>query len=235
MPEEESMSLGGSVGLFDLNQDGEAEMTVSGIFGKGYKTQSAGTVITEIVPGNSLYKTRVVSLIYRVGTTAHTLTLMRPVGDTTTTSAAATGQAVINVATASPAKTAAGALETLAAADYLAWKDTDGTWQYDIISSVSSNAITMTSNVPSAISAGATIWAFYEVGRAAHIQFNPGASTTRTLYPNFQTGITKQVNEYNIRSGVGDPVLFHSDNSTAAGFLENIAGTYVDSSQFTMT
>ena len=232
MPEEVEMSLGGGSILMESD---EGVTTMGGIFGKGYKTQTANTVITEIIPGTASYKTRVTSLIYRVGTTAHTLTLMRPVGNTVTSVSAASGQKVMTLVNASPAYTAAGALETLAAADWLAWKDADGTYQYDVIASISTNSVTMTVNLPSAVSAGATVWAFYEVGRSSHVQFNPGVSTTRTLYPNFQTGITKQVNEFNVRTGVGDPVLFHSDNGTADGFLEGIAGIYVTSDQFSQT
>tara|TARA_Y100000310_G_scaffold343421_1_gene450967 strand:+ start:6650 stop:7354 length:705 start_codon:yes stop_codon:yes gene_type:complete len=229
--QEVSMSMPWTVGMSDT----EGAQIMGGVFGKGYKTETADTVITQLIPGNATSKARVTSLIYRVAGTAHTLTLMRPIGATAVDLAAASGQADMVVTNLSPASTAAGALEALAANDYIAWCDREGTYQYDIISSVSGNTLTMTSNLPSNVAANAVVWAFYEVGRSSHIQFNPGTSTTQSYFPNFQAGITKQVNEYNIRSGISDPLLFHSTNATAAGFLESLAGAYVDEDQFTMT
>jgi hypothetical protein len=198
---------------------------------RGYHTESANTVITEIVEPIEDMIIRVTQMIYRAGTTAHSVRLMRPIAETTTTAAAAAAQQVMALTSVNAGLDSSGAAETLAGSDYLAWKDTNGVYQFDLVSSVSSLNVTMTSNLPTAVDSGAPVWMFYEVGRSSHETFNPGVSATRTYRDGkagiFQAGLTKQVDRHNERNGKGDPILFHSNNATAAGFLEALSGIYV--------
>ena len=157
----------------------------------GLITQSANTKIVRLVEPMLNAVTRLAEVVVTASTTAHTLTILRPMAVTTVASAAAAAQAVINI-TADPGKYAAasgGAPDTaddgIAANDWCVYQTADGNWVVDTVSSVSTLAITMTTNVPtSTVLAGAP---FFFMGietdtnpndHIAHAQFNITASTT---------------------------------------------------------
>lgn len=136
-------------------------------------TDTAGHKLTVLVPPRKNSFTRLLSILYTVGTTAHTLTVLREKARTTTTAAAAGGQAVINLA-ADPGKLLKGPNGTassvadrgIAANDWLAFELADGTFWFDQVASVSTLAITLQTNLPSGtaltnpVLAGAVVWFF---------------------------------------------------------------------------
>jgi len=210
----------------------QLELNTTDVWEVDYQTQTAATVIIALVPPkDDNHLTRVTSLSVRNGTTANNWTLMRPIAHTTTAAAAAAAQKVIALTNFSPGKTTStGAVEALAAADYLAWENPDGTVSFDIVASVSSPNVTMTANLPKAIVAGAKVWAFYEVGRANHAVLGVAASATRDyVSPSglFAPGIIAPDDPTNVRSGFGDPLIIYCPNATAACFLEHASGDYV--------
>jgi len=156
---------------------------------------------------------------------------MRPIGSTTFSAAAAASQKEIVLTSFAPGNDGSGDAENLAAADYLVWKDTNGVYQYDLIASVvvGTKTATMTSNLPTAVVADDTVWAMYEVGRSSHFVLTPGVSATLSLGSAsgiMQAGISKNIDRHNVRNGQGDPLVFHSTNATAAGFLDAMAVEY---------
>lgn len=187
--------------------------------GVGRLTQSAGTRIRVLVPPDPRGRTRITKVTYTAQGTGHTLTFARPIGRTTTTSAAASGQAVINIATdPNPSGNA------LAANDLLAIRETDGVTRLYTVSSVSGLQITLTSNLSAGVVSGAKVWSFGaltdtlpDTGRA-HETLNGTASAT-TTYEDRQAGVfATYAND--------DPILFDSDNATAAGTLQQLSYTY---------
>mgnify|MGYP003631567111 CR=1 FL=1 len=125
------------------------------IFNLPSSTATANTAFMQIIPGVANSITRINTLIYTCGTAVHAVTIMRPVATTITDVAAATGQPVIEVTDAVTMKAPNTVTpEPLAGPDYLAWIDSTGKFQYDTVSSITSNAVTMTGNLSASIAAG---------------------------------------------------------------------------------
>lgn len=182
-----------------------------GAFHYGTVTATAGTAFLRLVAPRRNSKARVTRMGYRSGGTAHTLTVMKVVGTTVAPEGADVDQNEILLENISPFPG-----EPLAASDYLAWENADGGFNFGIVASVDGSTVTMAANLPVAIPVRGLVWAFYEVGRATHTVFNPPASAT-TVFADPISGIIEPNRNY-------DPLLIHSNNAAAAGFLEAISG-----------
>lgn len=198
--------------------------------GDGGKTQIAGTLIQYLVPPNRLGRTVITSLSYILGSTAHTLTFLRPLGKTTIASAAAAGQTDF-VLTANPGTTAAygGISNGIAANDYVAIRTaSDGITRLYKVSSVSTLTVTLTANLTVALAAGDTLW-FYGIttdtdGRtgAAHPALLPTVSTTNN-FPG-----TANPDACVVASLAKDePIMINSSNGTTAGTILGVSWAYV--------
>ena len=185
-----------------------------------------GTAFLSIVPpsGDGIPIFR--KLLYTTGTTPHTVTLLRCIGATTTNAPAESGQATIDLKSIDLTP---GGGENLADDDYIAWIDKYGAIHFDkLLGAPSGNTVTLDGNLDEDVLYDAIVYGFYEVGRATHQQFTTPASETVDLsgmmagYGSFAGG------QYN-RSGAGDPVLIHSNNLTAQGWLVLASGDYVSS------
>jgi len=201
-----------------------------GSFHYGYQTQSAGTEIRQLINPKRGALTRVTQLTYRSDSTAHALSLLRPLAYTVTSADAEASQADIVVEDTSPSsdiQSPFGLDETIATGDYLAWENADGTFGHGKVSSVSGNTITLADNLTKAINAGARVWIFYEAARTTagskQMIFQPAASTTHTFSDPI-AGIAESYRAY-------EPLLFVSGNATNAGFLESLSGYYARGSQ----
>lgn len=194
-------------------------------FGFGYLTQTAGTAIVRSVyprknrAGGRNPKTRIGKVMYLAGATAHTLTVMRPLGTTTLSAAAAASQAVINITADAQAPSAAGAL---AANDYVILELADGTYQTGIVSSVSTLAVTLTANLTAAAAAGAKVWMFGVAGdHTDTYDLTNGATTTldSSLPGRKGLGFVSSRNAY-------EPIILSINNATNQGFLLMTNGGY---------
>lgn len=194
--------------------------------GSGGQTQTAGTVIRQLIPPDRRGFTRITKLAYTSAGTAHTVTCLRPLGKTTVASAGAAGQAVVNF-TADPGVAAAygGISNAIAANDLVAIRTaSDGITRLYTVSSVSTLAITMTGNLSVAVAAGDDIWFFGITtdtdGRAnaAHPALLPPVSVT-TTYEDREGGIVATYAK-------DEPILVNSNNATAAGTLAQLSWTY---------
>lgn len=187
--------------------------------GTGTLTQTAGTKIRYLIQPNKQGKARVSKVVYTAAGTAHALKFLRPIGRTTASAAAAAGQAVINLA-ADPGVSG----NLIAANDVLAIRETDGVTRVYTVQSVSTLAITLTGNLVAGAAAGAKVWNFgveADVNPAdgvTHPSFAGTASTTVT-YEDRENGVVATFN-------VDDPILFSSDNVTAAGTLNMLSFGY---------
>ena len=200
--------------------------------------EGTGTPVNPKIPAGTIHVT---DFVYIVPTTAHLITIMRPLNWTTVSAAAVAAQAVLNI-TADPGNYATNykyplpngqtvpstANNLIAANDYVVYQTTAGQWVTDTVASVSGLAITMTTNIPTGgVSAGAT---FYWFGistdtdptyNEAHQQFDilQAASNTAPYTLQSPNGLWQAYHE-------GDPMIFYSSNATTAGFIELIAGYY---------
>jgi len=206
------------------------------VFQLDYHTETAGTVIEEIVPPKENMIARITGIIYEAAATAHTLTVMRAVANTSCSKYSASGQTVLNVLQPDAMKDSAGADEALAANDFVVYQTEDGTYGASKVSSVSGNAITMTANLAGTVDEGGTIWLMGELARTTHVAMNAKASTVNILEGlAIQAGLPQQASPKNIRDGANDPLLIQSDNATNAGFLRSISGVYAAVSDITTT
>jgi len=222
--------------------------------GWGKITQTAGTAIVRLITPVFNAVTRLIYLLYTAGSTAHTITVLRPLGKTTVASAAAGGQAVINItndpgkySTTYPGGVSNVADDPIAANDYVVYQTADGNYVCDSVSSVSTLAITMSNNVPSSgVLAGAPFWFFgitSDINPAdglAHPQFDTTASAQTTLGGSagqFPAGFVGSIahpsffasggaTAGNNMDGTNEPLIVISNNATAAGTLEMCEAIY---------
>lgn len=198
-------------------------------FGFGRLTQSAGTAIVRTIApkkqragGRQTWRTRIVAIRYTAGLTAHTLTIMRPLGTTTLTAAAAASATVINIAADAQAPSAGGAL---AANDYLVLELSDGTFQTVTVSSVASLAITIGTALTASMLSGAKVWCM-GIATDHNDTYALGASAV-TILDGYQ--LTGRRNIGLVASQFRyEPIIVYVDNITNAGVLEQVSGFWAN-------
>lgn len=190
--------------------------------------------------GPAASRAHVTCLLYTTGTTAHKVAILRPFNWTTLAAAAAGGQKVVNLADdpgvystnykyPTPGNVAPSQVgdNGIAASDYVAYQVADGTWVLDTVNSVSSLAVTLTTNLPTGGAlAGAALFFFGAVSDKDPATGQVNWQTTTTASTNRQSLVPD-----NIAGGVqalhpGDPLVFYSPNGTAAGTLDHLSGFY---------
>lgn len=186
------------------------------------QTQTAGTLIVQLIPPHREGVTRITKAVYTAAATAHTMTIARAIGRTTASSAAASGQAVINL-TADP-NTSVGGSNAIAANDILAIRETDGVTRKYVVSSVSTLAITLTTNLTAGAASGADVWSFGVLGDtdprsgAAHPTLTLPASAT-TTYEDREAGVMASFAR-------DEPLWVSINNATNAGTLVQLSYAY---------
>lgn len=195
----------------------------------GGLTATAATVITAFIPPRVGFFSLLTRILYRCAGTAHTISIQKSLNVTTLTSAAAASQAVINLAVDPGTGTVAGAI---ANTDYVLVQLDDGTFFLQKVASVASLAITLTTNLPATAAAGNKVWFFGAPGD------QPASSqTTQKRNPLLGYQILATVSVMNDwgdnASGIcqsnnpNEPIMISSNNATAAGFFELVAGSHV--------
>jgi hypothetical protein len=206
---------------------------INGFHTIGYHTETAGTTIDEKVPGHNGQKLALTMLSYLSAATAHSISFMYPKDSSvanagtsrnTTSASAASGQAVVNV-TNTPKDPAGNAA---AGSDIVAYQLTDGTWEFNTISSVSTKAITLSSNITgidsgagaTAIASGAKFLIFGVVGDNACFKLKGTASAQKDWQANGCPVL--------VHPNYDEPFYVTVDNGTNAGFLQNATFAYIN-------
>jgi hypothetical protein len=194
----------------------------------GRITQSFGTKITRLVEPSTNAFTVLTYTQVATSTTAHILTIMKPLGKTTLSAAAATGQAVVNI-TANPGNyTGYGTADNnIATSDFCAVECDDGLIHHGTIT-LSTLEVTFAGNLPCACSAGNRFW-FYGIETdvnpfdgLAHARYTLNASGT-TVYGDTPGDAVVGWFGSNRRE---EPLLMVIDNGTAASTLERVTVAY---------
>jgi hypothetical protein len=228
-------------------------------------TATAATVITALVPPrggmggsgpNQSYFTRLLSLEYLNNAAAtQTITILRSMnktGSLTCPLGAAVSQSVITInkdpgaaaqmlgPNGQPSQLAS---DILAAGDWLAWENSDGTYGWGTVASVALPAITMNTSVgsvgsgglASAISAGAVVWWFGQVGDVNPLDPMAGAHPAFLLDVTGTLGVVKTLGNAAADALGGGmccsltpyaPMIISSNNQTTAGFLRRFTVAY---------
>lgn len=194
----------------------------------GRITQNAGTKITRLVEPCRAAYTTLTYLEAIVDATAHILTVMRPLGSTTLSAAAATGQAVVNI-TANPGNyTGYGTADNnIATSDFCAVECDDGLIHHGTIT-LSTLEVTFAGNLPCAASAGNRFWMFgtetdvNPFDGLAHPRFTLAASGRTTFGDAPGDTLAGWIGSFRRE----EPLLLVIDNGTNATTLERVTAAY---------
>ena len=180
----------------------------------GRKTASAGTAIPLGIPCRKGAFTRLLKLVYTTTGTAHSLACMRSLGRTTTSADAAASQAVVNV-TANPGPSG----NSLSANDYVMYRTDAGLFVVDTVASISSLAVTLSSSLSVALTAGADLWMF-----GLYTDTDPRTGVAHPLFSNAATATDRSHSEDLVgiccAHETDEPLLLYSTNGTNAGVIE---------------
>jgi len=190
----------------------------NGFVVKDYHTETAGTTIDEEIPGRDGYRLALVSLNYLAAATAHTLSVLHcgslAGSRTTSSAAAAAAQKVLNV-TDAPTDPAGNAT---ASGDIIAYQVETGAWEFNTVASLSTKAITLTTNIAVAVSSGAKVRIFGVVGDGYCFNVHLTASVV-TSFDNTLLALAPYR---------GDPLYTTVTNATNAGFQNNMVFAYIN-------
>lgn len=195
---------------------------VKDVIGSGYLTQNAGTPIVFLIPAKRGLKAWVESLIYKAGTTAHVLYLMRSLGNSDATAAAAANATAVTI------KGQPSVIRNLASGDYVVVRQSDGSNFLTAVNGAptvngdNTVTITLASGLSVGCASGATLWMMGASTDAIHLNFPTTASTTNT----FTDGVNGAAG-IGGAAEIGDPLLFYSANATAQGYLNQLSGVYL--------
>lgn len=193
--------------------------------GLGRHTAAADTPFRALIPPDTRGFTRLTRLIYLLPESLeHTLTICRKIGDTTTSSAAATGQPVVNL-TANPGPSG----NALAAGDYIAIREVDDVTRLYKVLSVASLAFTLTTNLVAGADAGAKVWDFGISTDTCPATGRAHDQLVAFAWPTVDTAYWERVdNEGGLFASfeVDDPIMIESDNPTEQGYLEYVGWAY---------
>lgn len=185
--------------------------------GYGKQTQTAGTRIRLLVGGVGGLFTHIANLRYTAAGTAHTGTMMRDASSAKAASALAAAGTSLVVDTA----LTDGDGNAIAASDVVAVKLNTGEWHLSVVTSwtAGTKTIVLTTAIPAnkSVLKGAPVFCYGVAGDTFHStrQLTLTASATT----NFPAVASEGVSLCRGRSP-GAPILFDSDNATAAGTLE---------------
>ncbi len=219
-----------------------------GFLNFGRTTASFGTVYTLLIPPLSISTLTLIDFLqFTISTTAHTLTIMRPLSSQQVTgqshrcsayltALAADTQAVININqdpgvftayTFNGSSAPKTANNVIAASDYVAFQYPDGTWGLDTVASVSTLAVTLTNNLSTGgLAAAAPLWFFgistdtNPADGKAHAPFTLPASTIANF--------GDEGKPFFSAFKAGEPLLIYVNNATAASVLERASAIYVN-------
>jgi hypothetical protein len=231
------------------------------IFGRrsyGKVSATANTAYTLLVePMSPFAYTYIEFAQFTTQTTAHYITVARPLSNTTTgsvspapvpcscylTSATAVSTAVFNVNQNPGVFTAYNfngtfvprtANVTVSSGDYVAYQYPDGTWEVNTVSSISTLAITMNNNISSALALPAGTPIFYFGAVITTVATNPYDALK---HPQFNLYAPSNPTTINFGSegypwmgsfNKGQPLLIYCNNITSASTLERLTAAYSD-------
>jgi len=196
----------------------------SGFQPYGYKSVAFGTPITQGIQAVDGKRLCLVAGAYLPAGTVHLLQFMYAEGTgsrNTASAGAVSGQAHL-FTTAAPKDPGGNAAAT---PDVIAYQLVDGTWEFNLVTSIAGSDITLTSNITgvdagggaAAVAAGAKVMIFGVAADLKSFNVNTVASTERQF-------VEGQI----MAKYFGEPLYFYSPNATATGFLQYLLFAYID-------
>ena len=193
----------------------------SGFAPYGYKSVAFGTPITQGIDALDGKRLALIAGAYLPAGTVHLLQFMYaedaaafPGSSRNTASAAAAPAQAHLFTTVAPKDSAGNAAANL---DVIAYQCSDGTWEWNLVSSLSGSDITLTNNIVKAVAIGAKVMILGVAGDLKSFNVNTVASTERQF-------VEGQI----MAKYFGEPLYFYSPNATATGFLQYLLFAYID-------
>ena len=155
----------------------------SGFQPYGYKTATAATPITQGIDALDGKRLAIIGGAYLPAATVHLLQFMYAEdaaafpGSSRNTASAAAAPAQAHLFTTVAPKDPAG--NAAATPDVIAYQCTDGTWEWNLVTSISGSDITLTTNIAKAVAAGAKVMILGVAGDLKSFNVNTVASTER--------------------------------------------------------
>jgi len=199
---------------------------VSGTFHFYTTTQTAGTVITQLIPPSPSVsqKVRLTKIVYTPGATVHNLILMRAAEQVLTTAAAAASATTIVV------DSSGFAGQTIASGDYLVVEHADGTCGLYLASALATLTVTINA-LSKAVNSGARVWILGSISETWHSTL-PTVASIRNDFAEPIGGLAQSGWDDGTsyaRDGRGEPMVIYSANATNAGTLNHGTAIYTSS------
>jgi hypothetical protein len=188
---------------------------IDGFVAKAYHTENGGTVIDEQILGRDNLRLALIGYGYLAAATAHVMSVMHPGGTRTGASAAAAKDQKELICVAAPKDPAGNAV---ASGDIIAYKLDDSSWEFNVVDSLATKTITMTTNLSRAVLKGSPIRIFGIVADGAVFNFALAANVTTEKHGSI----------YMVSPFTGDPLYVSIDNATNAGKLNNLLFAYIN-------
>jgi hypothetical protein len=199
--------------------------------GYGRQTQTAGTVIRQLVRPFRGARTALTGFRYTCGSTAHLLTVRMPIGSTTLSAAAAASQAVITL-TGQPTLARVIAVSDIVVVERVetASGQNLGTWEVyllhastaPVVNADNTITVTLAASVNGAHLAGQKVWLM-----SLNADTVPGYNNANPQYTLTASVATEEpANAIAASGGIAgswgayEPLVVESNNITAAGVLE---------------
>lgn len=189
------------------------------VAGYGYKTESAATAITHNIPARSGERVSVRAFAFTCGGTACNAYFMTPLGQSTISSAIASG-ATTGFAAAAEPQTSSNAL---ASSDYIAIQKSNGEWYFGVVATGTYTGFSVSTAAasPGAISAGAIIYGFGVAADTGHYSV--------LLTVSVQTARNIEGGGLLYGSGKNEPmIVYHENDAAAAGSIDYVTVDYIN-------
>ena len=202
-------------------------------------TQTAGTPIVMFIPPVAKRRVKLLRVDYACGTTVHTLYILKALDFTrvTTTAAGAATSLTLNASPGVYGNTAQygnitprNGNRALAAGDIVFVQLADLTWYQLTISAVAAGTgtqviLTVSALPTGGVLAGAPVWWF---GTLTDYDPHTGVVQPQLLAPTASATTSYDENGNSLAEGnrVGWPMVVYSNNATAAGTFNDVAGIY---------
>ena len=198
------------------------------VFHTFYKTETAGTALTQVIPPHGNWVPQVNAALFNVDGDADELTIMVTVAKTQSDSYTASGDPSITVENPAVMRDSSGAWETIATGDWIIFRGQSGTYYARDVTGVTGRVLSISSAISEAVDMYSPVYVMGEPTRSVHKLFKL-KNIGRVEYPHLQArgGITRAMDRYNVRSGRNDPILIYVENTVADVEILWVNGEYV--------
>jgi hypothetical protein len=193
-----------------------ANVYLKAVSALGYKTATAATAIMQYIQPRSGSRIAIRAFGMSCGATATTVYWMVPIGQSSITTAVASGATTGFAVDAQPQTTA----NALASADNVAIQLDDGTYQFTTVATGLFTGFSIAAALTDTVAAGNTVYAFGIFSDTGHFPFKLTIST--------QTTAAVDGGVFYANAKGAPMIVYHANDAAAAGSQDYVAIDYLD-------